>query len=151
MSRMAQIDQLKVHTKINSRYTIFDQSGSLPFSVVFGLCRRSSEDTNPRSSILDTSGSVFNVQYALANRLLQLFEGDGEELEIDLSSFNAEPGPHHYISLPPPNARPGYWTTHCESFLYKIDVESDLARLLKPNTKYSIRLATKALAVQWWR
>lgn len=140
---------LKVYIKINSRYQIFDQSGNLPFSIVFGLCRHSPQDTNTRSLVLDTSASVFDVPYALANGLLKLFEGQ-EETEVDLSSFHAEAGPHQWIALPPPVRRAVHWDQDFEIFLNEIDSRSDLARLLKPNTKYTIRFASTDLGVQWW-
>jgi hypothetical protein len=146
---MAQQDGLKLHIRIHSRYQIFDQSGRLPFSIVFGLCRRSPQDTDTRSLILDTSGSIFDVPYALANGLLKLSEGQ-EETEVDLSSFDAEAGPHQYVALPPPVRRAAHWNEDFEIVLYEIDSKSDLAPLLKPNTKYLIRLGNRDLGVQWW-
>lgn len=149
ISQMALQDKLNVHIRINSRYQIFDQSGNLPFSIVFGLCRRSSQDTDSRPLILDTSTSVFDVPYALANGLLKLFEGK-EETAVDLSSFYAEAGPHQHIVIPPPVRRAAHWNEDFKIFLGKIDSKSDLARLLKPNTKYAMRLASTELGVQWW-
>jgi hypothetical protein len=149
ISKMAQQDELKLHIRIHSLYQIFDQSGRLPFSIVFGLCRRSPQDTDTRSLILDISASIFDVPYALANGLLKLSEGQ-EETEVDLSSFDAKASPHQYVALPPPVRRAAHWNEDFEIFLYKIDSKSDLASLLKPNTKYLIRLGNRDLGVQWW-
>jgi hypothetical protein len=149
ISRMVQQDELKLHIRIHSRYQIFDQSGRLPFSIVFGLSRRSPQDTDTRSLILDTSASIFDVPYALANRLLKFFEGQ-EEKEIDLSSFDAEAGRHQYVVLPPPVRRAAHWNEDFEIFLYEIVIKSELENLLKPDTKYLIRLGNRDLGVQWW-
>jgi hypothetical protein len=78
-----------------------------------------------------------------------LSEGQ-EETEVDLSFFDAEAGPHQYVALPPPVRRAAHWNEDFEIFLYEIDSKSDLASLLKPNTKYLIRLGNRDLGVQWW-
>lgn len=78
MCQMAQQDELKVQTKINRRYQIFDQSGSPPFRIVFSLCCRSPQDTDAWPFILETSASIVDVPYTLANGLLKMPGGQEE-------------------------------------------------------------------------
>ncbi|MCJ1345992.1 hypothetical protein MMC31_004203 [Peltigera leucophlebia] len=62
-----------------TRYRIFDASGQLPFSLVFGLCRRSPADTDPRPLLLEIAASVLDVPFALAHGLLTLHEQHPED------------------------------------------------------------------------
>lgn len=67
-------EHLRVHVTLHSQYQVFDASGGLPFSFVFGLCQHSSADSDPMPLTLNTRNSVFDVPWALANGLLELCE-----------------------------------------------------------------------------
>lgn len=65
-------EPLRVQTRLQSRYTVFDASGRLPYDIVFGLRRRS--DSDPRDVSFQTTNSFLDVPYALANGILSLHE-----------------------------------------------------------------------------
>ena len=148
---MQEAEKLKVHVKINSRYPVFDQSGRLPFSIIFGLRRRSPGDTDSRPTVLDTSGSMFDVPFALANGLLRLYRDQNRQKEeVDMSSLHAVAAEPCHISLGPwtreqTDRRRGFETYEC-----RIDAENEVAWMLRPHAKYVVRLASKQLSVRWW-
>ncbi|MCJ1423072.1 hypothetical protein MMC29_000953 [Sticta canariensis] len=55
------MNDVRIYTQINSPYQVLDASGQLPFSVIFGLCRQSPADTDPRPLVLEIAGSVLDV------------------------------------------------------------------------------------------
>ncbi|KAJ3544595.1 hypothetical protein NM208_g2964 [Fusarium decemcellulare] len=80
------MSDVKIYTVIHSKYQVFDSSGKLPFSIVFGLCRRSSQDADPRPLHINTANSILDVPYALSNKLLALLVYDAEkrtDIEVD--------------------------------------------------------------------
>lgn len=149
------MNDLRIHTQIHSRYQVFDASGLLPFSIVFGLCRRSPADTDPRPLLLEIAGSVLDVPYALANGLLTLHEGDPEDAKqwvgVDPSRLNKvaakEAG---YLSLPSPVNSTEHWRDAFTVYQCHIDVNGELASILEPEKKYIIRLASEDLGVERW-
>ena len=96
----------ELHTQIHSRYQVFDASGRLPFSIVFGLCRRSPADTDSRPLLLETAGSVLDVPYALAHGLLTFHEQDPDNgtqaVEVGLCRLGevAANGEAGFLALP---------------------------------------------------
>jgi hypothetical protein len=149
------MNELRIHTQIHSRYQVFDASGKLPFSIVFGLCRRSPADTDPRPLLLETAGSVLDVPYALACGLLILHEQDARDatqwVKVDLSPLDKvaakEP---ECISLPSPVNRIEHWRDAFTVYMCHFDVSSALASVLEPGKKYRITLESKNLGVKKW-
>ncbi|KAJ4137287.1 hypothetical protein NW768_002869 [Fusarium equiseti] len=131
--------ELKVSIHITSRYRVFDKSGKLPYSVAFGLCRRSSNDKDHRSLRLSANNSILDVPYALSHGLLSLCEND---VEIDTGHLRSTDGNEPYLTLPSPVGRTGNWRNHLSIYYYHISPDSDLGRLFKPGNKYHIRNKT---------
>ena len=149
------MSQLPIHTQIHNRYQVYDASGQLPFSIVFGLCRRSSNDTDPRPLLLDVAGSVLDVPYALAHGLLTLHEQDPQDakqwVEVDLSRLNKVATKEaDCLSLPSPVNRTEHWRDAFTVYHCHIDINGDLASILEPGKKYVIRLASGDLGVKRW-
>ena len=149
------LSQLPIHTQIHNRYQVYDASGQLPFSIVFGLCRRSSDDTDPRPLLLDVAGSVLDVPYALAHGLLTLHEKDPQDakqwVEVDLSRLNkVATKEEDCISLPSPVNRTEHWRDAFTVYHCHVDIDGDLASILEPGKKYVIRLASGDLGVKRW-
>lgn len=149
------MNELQIHTQIHSRYQVFDASGQLPFSIVFGLCRRSPGDTDPRPLLLEIAGSVLDVPYALAHGLLTLHEQDPEDakqwLEVDLSRMSKIAAKEaECLSLPSPVNRTEHWRDAFTVYQYHADVNGELALILEPGKKYIIRLASEDLGVKRW-
>ena len=149
------MNELKIHTQINSRYQVYDASGQLPFSIVFGLCRRSPADTDPRPLLLETAGSVLDVPYALAHGLLTLHEQDPQDakqwVEVDLGRLNDVAAKEaECLSLPSPVNRKEHWRDAFTVYQCHIDINGDLASILEPGKKYVIRLASGDLGVKRW-
>ncbi|KAI4182897.1 MAG: hypothetical protein L6R41_005709 [Letrouitia leprolyta] len=146
--------ELQIYTRIHSRYRVFDTSGQLPFSIVFGFCRRSSADIDPRPVLIETAGSVLDVPYALTHGLLALYEEDRstlEWIEIDLGLHEfATKAAGDCISLPSPVDRIEGWRDAFAVYQYRIDVDGDLQSILLPGKKYRIRLASQDLGVKRW-
>lgn len=147
--------ELRIHTQIHSRYQVFDASGHLPFSVVFGFCRRSPADTDPRKLLLETAGSVLDVPYALAHGLLILYEQNSEDAkqktEVDVSRLNKVAAKNaECIYLPSPVNRTEHWREALTVYHCHVDVKGALASILEPGKKYTIRLASEDLGVKRW-
>ncbi|KAI0884503.1 uncharacterized protein GGS22DRAFT_163679 [Annulohypoxylon maeteangense] len=149
------MEELCIHTAIHSRYQVFDASGQHPFSIVFGLCRRQPNDIDTRPIILHTANSFLDVPYAIAHGLLTLHEHhgeDGQEVRVDLvgrlrlseSEFGT------YLTVPSPVDRAVHWREAMAIYQYPIEPDSELASVLRPGRKYTIRLAGKDLGVKWW-
>lgn len=134
---------LQIDTIIGCRYKVFDKSGKLPFSIVFGLCRRSSEDKDPRPLVLETANSLLDVPYALSHGLIQLRlynERTHESVQIDLGHISQPIDmPPSELTLSSPVNRQGHWKESMAIFQYPIDPGSELASLLEPGKKYSIQ------------
>ncbi|KAI0182667.1 hypothetical protein EV127DRAFT_487870 [Xylaria flabelliformis] len=151
------MEALRIHTAINSRYGVFDASGQLPFSIVFGLCRRSPADTDPRSIILQTKHSALDVSYAIAHGLLTLYrqyEGNEPDREVDLldqlKSFDGDSENEAYLTLHSPINRTEHWRDAFTIYQYRIDPKSGLASMLESGKKYTIKLTSEDLGVKWW-
>lgn len=149
------MNDLRIHTQIHSRYQVFDASGQLPFSIVFGLCRRSPADTDPRPLLLDIAGSVLDVPYALAHGLLSLQEQDSEDAEqwvnLDLSRLNkVVTNEVECLSLPSPVNRTEHWRYAFTVYQCHVDVNGELASIMEPGKKYIITLASEDLGVKRW-
>ncbi|GIZ47563.1 hypothetical protein CKM354_001065100 [Cercospora kikuchii] len=144
--------ELKIHTAIHSRYQVFDLSGTLLSSIVFGLCRRSTADTDPRSLIIDIAESALDVPYALANGLLTLHEtgGDGaSDGVVDKSRLaHLRSEGDSQIALSSPVGRTQHWRDAFTVFQYLVDPASDLGALFKAGRKYTIQLAGPDLGVK---
>jgi len=146
--------ELKVHVLIQARYRIFDASGKHPFTIDIGLCRRSPDDTDPRSLIIDISGSALDVPYALANELLishgiNTLQRDRERLEHMNLCSAVEEG-NRYITLPSPVGRTKHYKDSFTIFEYPVDKGSELASLFLPGKEYRINLASKDLGIKWY-
>ena len=149
------MNELRIHTQINSRYQVFDASGQLPFSIVFGLCRQSPADTDPRPLLLEIAASVLDVPYALANGLLTLHEQDPEDatqwVGVDLSRLNkVAVKVAECLILPSPVNRTKHWRDSFTVYQCHVDVNGELASVLQPGKKYVIRLASQDLGVKRW-
>lgn len=149
------MNELRIQTQIHSRYRVFDASGQLPFSIVFGLCRRSPADTDPRPLLLEIAGSVLDVPYALAHGLLTLREQDPKDarqwIEVDLTRLNKVAAKEaECISLPSPVNRTEHWRDAFTVYQYHINVNGELGLILEPGKKYIIRLASGDLGVKRW-
>ncbi|EUC51387.1 hypothetical protein COCMIDRAFT_79282, partial [Bipolaris oryzae ATCC 44560] len=147
--------ELSIHVQPHSRYSVFDASGQLPFSVVFGICRLSKSDTDPRPLLIETAGSVFDVPYALAHGLLTLHEEHPGEatkwVEVDLSKMGeVDKSTSECISIPSPLNRTKNWKDDITVYLGHIDLKGALASILKVGKRYRIRLASKDLGVSKW-
>ncbi len=146
---------MRIHTQIHHRYQVFDASGQLPFSIVFGLCRRSSADIDPRPLLLEIAGSVLDVPYALAHGLLTLHEQDPEDakqwVEVDLTPLDKVAAKEaECLSLRSPVNRPGHWRDAFTVYQCHVDVNGELTSILQPGKKYIIRLASEDLGVKRW-
>lgn len=147
------MNELRIHTQIHSRYQVFDASGQLPFNIVFGLCRRSPADTDPRPLLFEIAGSILDVPYALAHGLLTLHEHDPEDVkqwvEVDLDPLNkAAAKEGECLSLQSPVNRTEHWRDAFTVYQCHVDVNGELASILEPGKKYIIRLASEDLGVK---
>jgi len=149
------MEDLPIHTQIHNRYQVFDASGQLPFSIVFGLCRRSLADTDPQPLLLEIAGSVLDVPYALAHGLLTLHGQDLEDaeqwVEVDISRLNtAAVKEAECLSLPSPVNRTEHWRDAFTIYQCHVDFNGELASILQPGKKYILRLASEDLGVKRW-
>lgn len=150
---------LRVQTRIQSRYIVFDASGRLPFDIVFGLRRR--YDTDPRDIYFQTTKSFLDVPYALANGLLSLHElrtsagSPKERVEVDVSCLHEpiasdEPA-LNYITLPSKsNKKEPRGQFGVTEYRYRVNPESPLASLFEPGKRYSVGLAKRDLGFHRW-
>lgn len=144
-----------IHVQLHSRYNVFDASGKLPFSVVFGLCRLQKSDTDPRSILIDTVGSVFDVPYAIAHGLLTLYEerpGEATQwVEVDVSSLGeVDASNRGCISVPSRVHRTKSWRHDITVYQCALDLQGVLTLVLKPGKRYRMRLAGHDLGVKRW-
>ncbi|EOA84943.1 uncharacterized protein SETTUDRAFT_179534 [Exserohilum turcica Et28A] len=149
------MDEFYIHVQPHSRYSIFDAAEQLPFSVVFGICRISKSDTDPRSILIDTAGTVFDVPYALARGLLTLYEenpgGATKWTEVEVSGMgNVRMGDSKCISVPSPIHRTKNWKDDLTVYMCRITLEGGLASILKVGKRYRIKVTGKDLGVSKW-
>lgn len=140
------MQELKIRTIINSTHQVFDQSGKLPFSIVFGLVRRSPEDTDPRALFFNAAESILDVPYALSQGLLTISAQDvesGRGTDIDLgqlSQSDIKKGSQRpYVILSSPVGRTQNWKKDLTVYHYNIDPNSDLGLIFEPGGRYAIR------------
>ncbi|KAF2722085.1 hypothetical protein K431DRAFT_267273 [Polychaeton citri CBS 116435] len=153
---MDETQQLRISTQVHSRLSVLDRSGQLPFSIAFGLCRRSPADTDPRPLVLRTARSALDIPYALAHGLLTLHERgseEGQDFEVDVSCLTKTEGGDKstYVVLPSPiNRAKGIGRIAASTtYQYHVEAKSKLASLLAPGKKYTIQLAGTDLGVEW--
>jgi hypothetical protein len=150
--RIITMSELPLLIQIHSRYQVFDASGQLPFSIVFGLCRKSPSDTDPRSITLETARSIFDVPYALTHGLLALYERDEHAdrwVAMDQSRMgNVGPGESERIWVPSPVNRASSWRFNLTEYIYPIDVQGALASILEVGKTYRIKLGSQDLGVK---
>lgn len=149
------MSELRVHTQLNSRYQVFDASGELPFSLVFGLCRRSPADTDPRPVLLDIAGSILDVPYALAHGLLTIYVYNPKFSEhvvgLDLTYLNEiTTVKGKYLSLPSPVNRTKLWRDAFTVYHSPIDVNSPLTSVLEEGKRYRIKMTGADLGIRRW-
>ncbi|KAL8754668.1 MAG: hypothetical protein Q9184_005036 [Pyrenodesmia sp. 2 TL-2023] len=155
-ARYNTMNELRIHTQVHSRYQVFDASGQLPFSIVFGLCRRSPADTDPGPLLLEVAGSALDVPYALAHGLLTLHEQDPKDakqsIEVSVSRLNkiVTTKEAECLSLPSPVNRTEHWRDAFTVYQCPIDVNGEMASILEPGKKYIVRLAGNDLGVKRW-
>ena len=149
------MSELRAHTQLNSRYQVFDASGELPFSLVFGLCRRSPADTDPRPVLLDIASSILDVPYVLAHGLLTIHKYKPKCSEhlvgVDLTylkEITAVKG--KYLSLPSPINRTKLWRDAFTVYHSPIDVKSPLTSVLEEGKRYRIKMTGTDLGIRRW-
>ncbi|KAM0227319.1 hypothetical protein ACHAP5_012202 [Fusarium lateritium] len=136
------MEKLNIWMIINVRYQVFDQSGKLPFSIVFGLCRRSSDDTDTRPLRLSTRQTILDVPYALSDNLLQLRKYNARtktDIQVDVGQLDLSNSEESYLTLPSPVGRTGDWRNCVSEYHYLVNPESELASLLEPGEKYTFQ------------
>ncbi|KAM0203077.1 hypothetical protein ACHAPA_010053 [Fusarium lateritium] len=134
--------KLDIWMVINVRYQVFDQSGKLPFSIIFGLCRRSSDDNDPRPLRLRARQTILDVPYALSNNLLQLRKYNARtktDIQIDVGQLDLSNSEESYLTLPSPVGRTGDWRNCVSEYHDLVNPESELASLLEPGEKYTFQ------------
>lgn len=145
--------ELPIRIRLQSRYRVFDQSGRLPFSIVFGLCRAAPIDRDPRPILISTKNSALDVPYALAHKLLTLHELDSEtkqETEVDLSHLRSDEDNTCYVVLSSPVRRTRPTRESYVMYHYTISVDSDLSRALHPHKSYIIRMPNRHVGIDWY-
>lgn len=134
---------LEIQIILVSQYRVFDRSGNIPFSIVFGLVRRSRNDNDPRPLVLNTKNSIFDVPYALSHKLLQLRVHDETrktDIEVDIGqpiSIQTKDGERN-VMLQSPIGRIKSWRKSLSVFHYRVDPGSELAKLFDAGKKYTI-------------
>ena len=144
---------LPIYTLLHAQYRVLDHTGQLPFSIVFGLYRRSGEDADPRPLILDTRQSALDVSYALARGLLKLYVGDSdlkEETALAIFQLNQTGNSGAYLTLPSQVNRKGYWGNAIVTYQYQVEPNSELASIFKPGVDYQVKFASDDLGVKWY-
>ena len=142
-------------TELTSLHRVLDFSGRLSFAIVFGLCRRSKQDTDPRSLVLDVAGSILDVPYALAHGLLTIHERDPQDkrnwIDVDISRLkHANKRESEYLCLASPANRTGNYRASMTAYQYQLRADSELASIMEPGRRYTIKLASDDLGVQSW-
>jgi hypothetical protein len=144
--------ELKLHVRMDGRYRVLDLAGGLEFHVVFGILWRGHSEFNLSKLLIDTSGSIFDVPYALTHNLLNLYDGRANQggQVIDLSSFDWPASERNVITI---HARPtGHKLYTYDEYVCKLGIESPLVKLFHAGNQYSIEppLASRDLGIKWW-
>lgn len=135
----------QIHVAINSRYRVFDRSGKLPFHIIFGLSRRSSEDTNPLPLVINTKETILDIPCALSSKLLSI-RVQKEDSKLDFAVDVGQLSPvrnegESSVTLPSPVGRNLARNNPLVIHEYHLDPGSELASLLESGKKYRIRVA----------
>ncbi|KAF5673865.1 hypothetical protein FHETE_3252 [Fusarium heterosporum] len=133
---------LDIYMVISRKYQVFDQSGKLPFSIIFGLCRRSSDDADPRPLRLSTRQTILDVPYALSHNLLQLRKYNAKtktDIQVDTWQMDSSSGNESYLTLPSPVGKTDNWTSCLTEYHYRVNPGSELASLFETGGKYTIK------------
>lgn len=149
------MSEFRLHVQLHSRYSVLDALGWLPFSVVFGICRLSTSNTDPCPIPIETAGSVFDVPYALAHGLLTLCEERLEDatkwVEVDLGRMEeTEKSNSNCVSVPSLVGRRRSWKNDLTVFLGCISLKGTLASAWKAGERYRIRLASTDPCIKKW-
>lgn len=148
------MDELKIHVLMQARDRIFDASGKLPFTIDFGLCRRTPDDTDPRSLLIDIAGSALDVPYALANKLL-VSQGiktpplDKKKLK-HMNPNTSMSERERYITLPSPVGRTKHYKDSFTMLEYRVDKDSEVASIFRTSKEFRIALASRDLGIRWY-
>jgi hypothetical protein len=137
------METLKISTIINRKYQVFDRSGHLPFSIVFGLCRRSTEDTDPRLLVINTAETILDVPYALKHEFLSIHGKDAETKRgflVDVGKLDQFEGANSTVTLASPVGREKNWKESLTVYEYHVKPGSVLASLFEPGNNYEIRI-----------
>lgn len=138
---------LQIHVAINSRYRVFDRSGKLPFSIIFGLSRRSSEDANPLPLVINTKETILDIPYALSSKLISLRvqkEDSKLDVEVDVGQLSlVSNGEASSVTLPSPVGHSLASRNPLVIHEYHTDPECELASLLESGKKYRIRVTPR--------
>jgi hypothetical protein len=142
---------IPIHAQISREHLVFDKSGRLPFSIIFGLFRHSKEDVDPRQLAIDVRRSMLDVPYALSAGLLTLWN-DTDNVPVNLEPFNdgqefGDDAPIQLI-LPSPVGRSATPRRPFTIYHYLVRPESDLGSLLQPGKRYSMRIASHDLSIR---
>jgi hypothetical protein len=148
------MDELKIHVLMQARDRVFDASGKLSFTIDFGLCRRTPDDTDPRSLLIDIAGSALDVPYALANKLLvsqgiktpQLDKKRLKQMNLNTSIEERK----RYITLPSPVGRTKHYKDSFTMLEYRVDQDSEVASLFRSGTEFRIALASRDIGIKWY-
>jgi hypothetical protein len=149
------MDELKIHVLMQARDRVFDASGNLPFTIDFGLCRRTPDDTDPRSLLIDIAGSALDVPYALANKLL-VSQGirtpplDKKKLKHLRANTPVVEEGKRYITLPSPVGRTKHYKDSFTMLEYRVDKDSEVASLFRSGKEFRIALASRDLGIKWY-
>ncbi|EME81072.1 uncharacterized protein MYCFIDRAFT_28954 [Pseudocercospora fijiensis CIRAD86] len=135
-------DHVAVQIQLNARYRVFDFSGTVPFSIVFGLVRKAPSDKDPRPLILHTHQSVLDVPYALAKGMLTLHVHESDrEVPVDVSRMLHTPDNEAIsVTLPSPVERTENWKRCMSVYEYIIKPATILASLFDVGKRYSLRV-----------
>ena len=132
--------ELRIWTVISRNYLVFDKSGRLPFTIIFGLCRR--DDTDPRPLRVQTRGTIFDVPYALSNDLLQLREYDPrtkQYVRVEIEELDNTDNLDQYFTRPSPVGRAGNWRNWITEYHYRVEPNSELASFFKAGKRYAVQ------------
>ncbi|CAG7556445.1 unnamed protein product [Fusarium equiseti] len=132
--------ELRIWTVISRNYRVFDKSGKLAFSIIFGLCRR--DDTDPRPLRIETKGTILDVPYALSNDLLQLRKYNPrtrQYVQFEVGKLNNTNPPHAHVTLPSPIGRAANWRSCITEYHYHVELKSELASLFEQGERYAVQ------------
>ncbi|KXS96621.1 hypothetical protein AC578_10433 [Pseudocercospora eumusae] len=134
--------QVTVQIQLNARYRVFDLSGNVPFSIVFGLVRKAFSDKDPRPLIIHTHRSVLDIPHALVKGMLTLHVHEGDrEVPVDVSRLpHTQDNEGTSITLPSPLERTDNRRRCMTVYEYIIKPSSALGSLFEVGKRYSVRV-----------